>query len=60
MPAMKKLIMNYRQNPILYWMIMPVLIYIILFNYIPMFGLTMAFQDYSLTKGCFWEQVYRI
>ena len=48
---MKKLVLNYRQNKLLYWMILPVLIYVFIFSYIPMFGLTMSFQDYSLTKG---------
>ena len=48
---MKKLVLNYRQNKLLYWMILPVLIYVFIFSYIPMFGLIMSFQDYSLTKG---------
>lgn len=48
---MKKLVLNYRQNKLLYWMIVPVLIYVFIFSYIPMFGLIMSFQDYSLTKG---------
>ena len=29
------------------------LIYVFIFSYIPMFGLIMSFQDYSLTKGIF-------
>lgn len=48
---MKKLVLNYQQNKLLYWMILPVLIYVFIFSYIPMFGLIMSFQDYSLTKG---------
>jgi putative aldouronate transport system permease protein len=32
---------------------MPVLIYFIIFNYLPMFGITMAFQDFNAVKGFF-------
>lgn len=32
-------------------MIFPALIFIFIFNYIPMYGVLMAFQDYSLFKG---------
>lgn len=42
---------NYRQNPLLYWMLAPVLLYVLIFNYAPMFGLVISFQDYSLTRG---------
>ncbi len=49
----ERISMNYRKNKALYWMILPVLAYVIIFNYIPMFGLTMAFQNYSLTGGIF-------
>ena len=42
---------NYCTNKLLYWLIVPVIIYVIIFNYIPMCGLVMAFQDYSLIKG---------
>jgi putative aldouronate transport system permease protein len=45
------LISNYRKNKALYWMISPIIIYVIIFNYLPMFGLAIAFQDYSITKG---------
>ena len=48
---MNKLVKNYRQNPLLYWMLAPVLIYVLVFNYVPMFGLVISFQDYSLTRG---------
>lgn len=48
---MNKLVKNYRQNPLLYWMLAPVLIYVLIFNYVPMFGLVISFQDYSLTRG---------
>lgn len=49
----KLLAANYRSNKLLYWMILPVILFVALFSYVPMFGLTMAFQDYSLVKGIF-------
>ena len=49
--TMNKLVKNYRQNPLLYWMLAPVLLYVLIFNYVPMFGLVISFQDYSLTRG---------
>lgn len=48
---LKQLAKNYRANRMLYWLILPVLIYVLIFNYIPMGGLLIAFQDYSITKG---------
>lgn len=48
---MKQLFANYRQNKLLYWLILPSLIFILIFNYIPMGGLIIAFQDYSFTRG---------
>ena len=45
--------LNYQQNRMLYWMLAPAVVYVLIFNYLPMAGLTMAFQDYSLTKGIF-------
>lgn len=44
---------NYRQNKLLYWMILPCILYVLIFSYLPMFGLVIAFQDYSLVKGVF-------
>ena len=49
----KQLTANYRSNKLLYWMILPVLCFVALFSYAPMFGLTMAFEDYSFVKGIF-------
>ena len=49
----KHLMKNYQSNKWLYWLILPVVIYVTIFNYIPMAGLVMSFQDYSLTKGIF-------
>ena len=49
----KLLAANYRSNRLLYWMILPVVLFVIIFSYIPMLGLSISFQDYSLTKGIF-------
>lgn len=44
---------NYQQNRLLYWMLVPCLLYVLIFNYLPMFGLVISFQNYSLIKGVF-------
>ena len=40
----------YRCLP-LYLMFLPVLAYYILFNYVPMFGVAIAFKNYKVTRG---------
>lgn len=42
-------LMNWR----LYLLALPVVLYFLIFNYLPMGGLIMAFQDYTPTKGIF-------
>lgn len=37
----------------LYILLLPTLLYYLIFCYAPMFGLVMAFQDFSITKGFF-------
>jgi len=49
----KLIVRNYRSNKWLFWMILPIVVYLIIFSYIPMGGLFMAFQNYSLFKGIF-------
>lgn len=39
------------KNKVLYFMVLPVLIYYILFAYLPMYGIVMAFQDYKPALG---------
>ena len=34
-------------------MILPGMIFVLLFNFVPMFGIVMAFQDYKPAKGFF-------
>lgn len=40
-----------RKDYLLYLMILPGLAYIIIFKYIPMYGVTIAFKDYKVTSG---------
>lgn len=42
------------RNRWFYYMMLPGLLYYLIFQYGPMFGLIISFQDYSLMKG-FWE-----
>ena len=41
---------NNKQN---YLMFLPIAVYFFIFSYLPMFGITMAFQDFKATKGFF-------
>ncbi len=40
-----------KKNWILYVMILPVVVYYIIFSYVPMYGIQIAFKDYSIKKG---------
>lgn len=44
---------DFQKNKFLYFMFLPVLAYFILFHYIPMYGILIAFQDYSPRLGVF-------
>jgi putative aldouronate transport system permease protein len=44
---------DWRMNKAVYLMAIPVIAYFIIFNYIPMGGILMAFEDYSIKKGIF-------
>jgi putative aldouronate transport system permease protein len=48
-----KLALDIRQNKLIYLLALPVLAYFILFHYVPMAGIVLAFQKYSLTRGIF-------
>jgi putative aldouronate transport system permease protein len=37
----------------LYLMVVPALVWLVFFRYIPMYGVTMSFQDFSIRKGFF-------
>lgn len=36
---------------VLYLMLFPVLLFYVIFHYLPMFGIAISFQDYSVTRG---------
>lgn len=44
---------DYRRNKFVYLMALPGIIFFVVFSYIPMVGLLMAFQDYKPKKGIF-------
>lgn len=44
---------EWHKNKYLYILTIPVLLYFIIFKYLPMFGLVIAFEDFSLGKGVF-------
>jgi putative aldouronate transport system permease protein len=42
---------DFKKNRLLYLMIFPVIVYYIIFNYGPMYGLQIAFKDFNLRAG---------
>ncbi|HPP10746.1 MAG TPA: ABC transporter permease subunit [Defluviitoga tunisiensis] len=50
---MNKLLLDIKKNKYLYLMILPIILYYIVFHYMPMVGVLMAFQEYSPVKGFF-------
>ena len=42
---------NYQRHKSLYWIGLPVVLYFLIFKYIPMFGIIIAFQNYRPGKG---------
>ena len=47
----ERLVKDFKRYWMIYALAVPVLIYFFVFNYVPMGGLVMAFQDYSPRKG---------
>ncbi len=47
---------DFLMNRHLYLLALPVVLYFLIFNYVPMGGLIMAFQDYTPTKGILGSQ----
>ena len=45
--------LDFYQNWQIYLMFIPVILYEIVLHYLPMFGILMAFEDYSVAKGYF-------
>ena len=50
-PLSKRLKRDWNKNKWKYIMLLPVLIYLLLFCYKPMYGLVIAFKDYKITRG---------
>ena len=48
---MQKLGNSIWQNRWLYVLILPALVYLIIFNYLPMYGVQIAFKDYKAVRG---------
>lgn len=44
---------DFKKNKMIYLLFLPIAVYLIIFNYIPMTGILMAFEDYSVRKGWF-------
>lgn len=49
----EKLQNDLKKNSIIYVLFLPVFVYLLLFNYLPMFGIAIAFEDFKVTKGVF-------
>ena len=51
MSTVRSIARHFRKNWQLWVMVSPALLYIIIFNYGPMYGLQLAFRDYDFSKG---------
>lgn len=52
----KKRLQNFKNNIPLHLMVLPAIIFVIIFNYIPLYGLRIAFLDFNPAKGLFGAQ----
>ncbi|NOU62466.1 ABC transporter permease subunit [Paenibacillus sp. LMG 31461] len=48
---LNKITKDYKKNYRLYLLVLPVILFYLIFSYIPMYGVLMAFQNYSPGKG---------
>jgi putative aldouronate transport system permease protein len=48
---MKALSKDFRKHKYLYYMIFPVILYYLIFHYVPMYGAIIAFKDYRIAEG---------
>lgn len=44
---------DWQKNKTVYFLFIPVFLYFFIVHYLPMFGIVMSFQDFSITKGVF-------
>lgn len=42
---------DYKKHSLLFLMLLPTVLYFIIFHYLPMYGVTIAFKDYYILKG---------
>lgn len=47
---------NFKKTWILYFFVLPMLVYVLIFNYLPLYGIQIAFKNYSPIKGIFGSQ----
>lgn len=47
----QRLLLEIKRNWILYLMILPVIVYFVIFRYYPMYGVTLAFKEYKIKLG---------
>jgi putative aldouronate transport system permease protein len=47
---------DYKKHKYVYWMLIPVMLYYLIFHYIPMFGQVIAFQNFRPARGIFQSQ----
>ena len=52
-PLKERAISDIRRNWMIYLMVLPVVIWYLIFYYAPMYGVTMAFQNYKPSRGFF-------
>ena len=44
---------DWQRNKLVYLFFLPIFIYFLILNYLPMFGIVMAFQDFRIARGVF-------
>ncbi len=49
----RRVLLHFKRHWRLHLLAMPCFIYLLLFNYAPMFGVVLAFQNYNISKGFF-------
>ena len=50
-PFFKRLAIDFQKHKYKYLLILPIIVYLILFCYKPMYGLVIAFKNYRPTRG---------
>lgn len=44
---------DWQKNKMVYFLFIPVFVYMLVMNYLPMFGIVMSFEDFNLAQGIF-------